>query len=390
MKRTATLILSLLSLAPVLSRANDGVFYAQGNQLIPITETDIAVRKEILSVNRVGKSDCVEVTVYYEFFNPTRKLKTLLVGFEAAAPYPYDGLDNFPFQPNIHDFKVVMNGQPLHYDVAHVQQDHFYYDRTRTPVPPYYVNGKVEDWTMKQCEDAIGEDCDSYPFDYVYHFTATFRPGVNTILHTYRFEMSESVDMSYIFPYVLTAARRWANGQIDDFTLNINMGDRESFSIYPTFFKDPSEWTLSGAGKTDISPFGGEDSPRFHIREGGISFHKLNFRPEGELTLFKQRSFLSFLYGPADGPILSEDIVSAVKSFYYDWTFLLSCDIRVSRADARILRNLPFAHHGYVFKSKDLKDFFNSTAWYVPNPDYEADMDSLSPDEQKWVSYWKK
>lgn len=390
MKKTIA-SLCLLFLALTGARGNDGVFYAQGNQLIPIKETDITVRKEILTINRVGKSDYVEVIVYYEFFNPTGKAKTILVGFEAASPYPYDGLLRFPEQPNIHDFQVVMNGQLLPYQVAHVQRELCDYDKTGTSVPPYYVNGKVQDWSRKQCEDAIKESNDeSYPFNYVYHFNAEFRPGVNTVRHTYRFQLSESIDMTYQFPYVLTAARRWANGQIDDFTLNINMGDCESFCIYPTFFKEASEWTLTGVGRTDISPFGGEDSPRFHIREGGISFHKLHFRPEGELTVFQERADWS-VYSD-EGPVLSSTIVAAVGSFYYDWSFLLGPDynIRSTPADARILRNLPFAHRGYVFKSADLQNFFASSAWYVPNPDYVPDMEKLTTAEQRWVSFWKK
>lgn len=388
-KTLASIFLLFLALSG--AKGNDGVFYAQGNQLIPIKETDITVQKEILTINRIGKSDYVDVIVYYEFLNPTSKSKTILVGFEAAAPYPYEGLRRFPEQPNIHDFQVVMNGQLLPFQVAHVPRELFNYDRTGTSVPPYYVNGKVEDWTRKLCEDAIREsDDESYPFNYVYHFNAEFRPGVNTVQHTYRFQLSASIDMKYQFPYVLTAANRWANGQIDDFTLNINMGEGESFSIYPTFFNEASEWTLCGVGRTDISPFGGEYSPRFHIREGAISFHKLHFRPKGELTVFQERADWS-LYSD-ERSFSSSTIVAAIGSFYYDWSFLLEpdYDIQSTPADARILRNLPFAHRGYVFKSAELQKFFESTAWYVPNPDYIPDLEKLSTTEQRWISFWKK
>lgn len=380
MKKTIASI-CLLFLALTGARSNDGVFYAQGNQLIPIKETDITVQKEILTINRVGKSNYVEVIVYYEFFNPTGTSKSILVGFEAASPYPYDGLGHFPEQPNIHDFEVVMNGELLPYQVAHIQKD----------LSPYYVNGAFKSWTRQQCEDAIKEEVDgSYPFDYVYHFNAEFRPGVNTVRHTYRFLLSESIDMKYVFPYVLTAARRWANGQIDDFTLNINMGDRESFCIYPTFFKEASEWTFTGAGKADISPFGGEDSPRFHVREGGITFHRVNFCPEGELTVFAERADWAVY---SDEPTLSSStIVSAIESYYYDWSFLLGADynIQSTPADARILRNLPFAYRGYVFKASDLQKFFESTAWYVPDPNYVADTKTLTTAEQRWIGFWKK
>ena len=66
MKKIAILLFCCIS--TIFAFANDGVFYAAGNQLIPITETDISVKKEVLTINRVG--DHLEVIVYYEFFNP--------------------------------------------------------------------------------------------------------------------------------------------------------------------------------------------------------------------------------------------------------------------------------------------------------------------------------
>lgn len=44
-----------------LGRANDGVFYTSGNQLIPITETEISVKKEILSITREDNKMLVHV-----------------------------------------------------------------------------------------------------------------------------------------------------------------------------------------------------------------------------------------------------------------------------------------------------------------------------------------
>lgn len=40
----------------------------------------------------------------------------------------------------------------------------------------------------------------------------------------------------------------------------------------------------------------------------------------------------------------------------------------LSKAELRIYRNLIFARYGYVFKSKDLNDYFKATSWYKPNP----------------------
>ena len=40
-----TLILALLAFIFTTVKANDGAFYSQGNQLIPVVETDIRVQK---------------------------------------------------------------------------------------------------------------------------------------------------------------------------------------------------------------------------------------------------------------------------------------------------------------------------------------------------------
>ena len=54
----------------------------------------------------------------------------------------------------------------------------------------------------------------------------------------------------------------------------------------------------------------------------------------------------------------------------------------------RILKNLPFAYRGYIFKDKSLQEFFESANWYIPDPQYRADVEKLSEDEQKWVKLW--
>ena len=76
MKKTLTILLALFAFAT--AKANDGAFYAQGNHLIPITETTISVKKEILTITRVadtvsGWGSMFMVNVYYEFFNPDYK-----------------------------------------------------------------------------------------------------------------------------------------------------------------------------------------------------------------------------------------------------------------------------------------------------------------------------
>ena len=398
MKRVTILLWFCLSV--FFAFANDGVFYAAGNQLIPITETDISVKKEVLTINRVG--DHLEVTVYYEFFNPVDE-KELLVGFEAKSAYNgRDPMSTFPAHPHIRNFKVVLNGETLSYEIAHVDRGDYDDDGKYVP-SQYYKKGKFQSWSQQQIKDTMAawDFYDDMPVDYVYHFKAKFRPGLNIIQHTYDFDLSSSVEEEFYFPYVLTAANRWANHQIDNFQLNINMGPRESFYIFPEFFKSPDEWSILGKGiiTTDTTWWltEGKETPVFHIQEGGLIFRKANFHPEGELRIHKRNEWYmaSWLWGINDDAN-AESILNAFKDQYFP--ILLSDEqTKESRfytmftpEQRRILKNIPFAYRGYVFKDKELQNYFESTDWYLPNPKYNATMGTLTAEEKKWVEFWSE
>lgn len=392
MKKALILLFALLTF--VGAKANDGVFYASGNQLIPITESDISVKKEVLTINRVG--DHLEVTVYYEFFNPT-KPKDLLVGFEAPAPYPGDEnyMKLFPEQPHMRNFKVVVNGEQLSYEITHVKGN-YYSIREEGTAPNYYSNGKIQDMTRKECVAALEEvEYFDYAFYFVYHFNAHFREGLNVVQHTYDFDLSYSVEEEFNFDYILTAANRWANKGIDDFTLVINMGDRESFMVQPYFFKDAKEWTINGKGKVTMETewgFAAEDgSPVFHIQEGSIIYKKKNFHPEGELVIAKRHDMITYHIEAFSDDWDGKDAIEALKNLYHQLNadYYQNCLSKFSPEHRRILRNLPFAYRGYVFKNQDLKKYFESTKWYLPNPDYVDRLEELTEKEKEWVEFWK-
>ena len=361
-------------------RANDGVYYTSGNQLIPISETEISVTKEILDITRQNKQ--IQVHVYYEFFNPGNE-KTLLVGFEAMPPggvweMTEDEYKKLTDHPSIHDFTVTINGRPLNYQVAHVEKSE-----------GYYCNGKIDELSKKR-ELELGREMDfmeGIPYLFVYHFNATFKKGLNIVEHTYTFDESIYVGAEYCFDYVLTAANRWANNQIDDFTLNINMGDRESFGIRPTFFNSVNEWTINGVGRVSD---GGElyyDQSVFHMQKGGITFHKKDFHPEGEIVINKIDPEMTLMWGDKT----SKEVMDAVKLQYVRWrTFVFEEGFTLTKEEKRILKNLPFAYRGHVFKDQGLRRFFESTNWYVPDPEYKDDMSKMSEEEREWIEFWAK
>lgn len=345
------------------TQANDGVFYARGNQLIPVAETDISVKKEILSLKKVSNR-FIEVTVYYEFFNPGNA-KTITVGFEAASPSgdveasPRDGR-----HPFMRDFTVSMNQVLLPHEVAFVADS------------LYAEKGKVKSMRLDTFQGAT--DGNYVDFFYVYHFQAPFKKGLNIIQHTYSYALSGSVSYAYYFDYVLTAANRWANKQIDDFTLLIDPGEFESFNIEKTFFRDSGQWLIHGIGKSqewhgksemDFRP----DALRFHLQKGCLIFRQLNFRPAGELQVFSEN--YSFFYDSAYLPF---------SYFQQDQIAETTNDFR-----RRALRNLPFARRGYVFKDQELNAFFRGMDWYMPNPGYQPDMEWLNEREKQWIARWK-
>ena len=390
------LILIVCCISAMFAYANDGAFYAEGNHLIPITETDIRVQKEVLTLNRVD--DRIEVTVYYEFYNPVGE-KELLVGFEARGG-DADPNSAFPKHPSIGNFKVVMNGEPLKYEIAHVD---YHYDKGKRISDPYVRDGQINGLTLEECEKRLAEmEALEAICDYVYHFNAKFRPGLNIIQHTYDFDMSVGRNgFTTEFFYILTAANRWANHQIDDFTLYVNMGDHTSFHISPTFFKSLDEWEILGVGKKLIGTTQYQirpDSIFFHMQQGSIRFRKKNFHPDGELCItrdliwgswawhirkedktgsFNPESFIN-LYKEQYEQILFNSTVKKEDTYYDQFT----------QEQCRILKNLPFAYRGYIFHSKELQNFYESTTWYIANPAYKPDVQKLTEEEQKWVEFW--
>lgn len=374
MKKRVVTYIFLFFITITNSVANDGGFYIDGNQLIPMLETDISVKKEILTINRSIKNpEQAEVIVYYEFYNPGEE-KTMTVGFEAASPsgdaqiLPVNGK-----HPYLHEFTVEMNSRFLPYQIAIVGDS------------LYYKNGKFRTLTQQQIEADVDDCGECGAFRYVYHFDASFKKGLNIIKHTYTCDFSTFVGSHYVFGYVLSAAMRWGNHQIDDFTLNINMGEKQLLNIDPSFFKDVSEWIILGIGKSHITKhtWSLEPTAQFFIQKGYLTFQAKNFKPKGELNFYSPRDFFD------------SNFFDYKKDKYlpYKINLYLSEDGRMTAADdmsKKILRNLPFAWRGYVFSTPELKDYYEKQIWYYPDINYKAEIDSLSEDERIWIEYWRR
>ncbi len=272
------LTFTLLLFSSFNANANDGAFYMTGNQLIPINETQVRVVKEVLKIKRI-ESNLLHVTVDYTFHNPGDE-KEILVGFEANSPSgDVNGTPRNGEHPYMKDFKVIMNDVLLDHEVAIVDSQH------------YFSDGKIRSISEKVATSGhFDPNCPE--FDYVYYFNTRFKKDTNTIRHEYIFQLSGSVELDYNFDYVLTAANRWADGQIEDFTLILDLGDNKDYNISRTFFSGFEDW--SGAKRLlngEALPYSEDRTIPMRVLSGDepLVFKKLNFKPYGELAVWSPR-----------------------------------------------------------------------------------------------------
>ena len=360
-------------LVVLAAHANDGVYYVSGNQLVPLVETDIAIIKEVLTIS-LCDDGFARVDVYYVLYNNADE-DTVEMGFEAQGPYN-DGTTMNPkgTHPHIYDFTATMNGEKLTYRNAIVK------------------NGGAELTDFKALDLKIWKrpldnesDADilqntktgaTTTFSYAYYFTANFKPGQNIVHHTYRYRMSNGVGRTFECPYWLTPATRWSNGKIEDFTLRIMAENTaKHFCLNENVFKGAEFKVIEGKGKVRHHKYG--DYPtciEIALRDGTVEWHKENFRPTEEMQITSVDAYISFDDSYPVGTFYD-------RSEHYHPNFIWDRQV-----DKRILRNLPYANRGYVFKDQILQAYFNSLWWYMPDPSWQTSSADFTASEWKLIN----
>ena len=61
----------------------------------------------------------------------------------------------------------------------------------------------------------------------------------------------------------------------------------------------------------------------------------------------------------------------------------------ILRNGSRIIRNLPYASRGYVFKDASLRAYFISQWWYMPDASWNGSTDDFLPNEWKLINDYK-
>ena len=375
---------SLFILTPQNARANDGRFFTEGNQLLPILETDICLNREVLTIT-LTDNGWAEVDVIYTLFNPSNE-KNICVGFEAPIPGGAVSSEYNPLgiHPYIKDFIVEVNNATTPFKNAVTSA---WSKNKRTT----FQQLDTTEWKIQ--DDEVGtlynikiDSCIEY--SYTYYFQAQFKPGINTLHHHYRYLMSESVGYAFGLDYRLSPAIRWANHQIDDFSLIIRCPNTaKHFTVNDFGIKSDTLFqVIEGVGKTRRRSICTGDSKceitEISLRNGAIRYHCVNFCPNTELEIVSGDNCALYQYDQ-DGNYVDRTVPFG---FFYDRGPTQQLILKQEGCTKRIQRNLPYAHRGYVFKDKKLQQYFDKLWWYMPDATYKPTNKDFTPYEKERLS----
>lgn len=359
---------------------NDSRYYGNGYHLVPLKETDISVVKEILSIE-LSDDDYINVDVYYEFFNPGSR-KTITVGFESESPnntkfFSWEGK-----HPFIENFRYFLNDKELAYRTGLVHSEvgdskSFEFKALKQDANLIEPSDPANDSPYLTIWDSKNEE--PVPFAYAYYCDITFEPGINRVRHSYKYRKSDGVGYIFYMKYLLTPALRWANSQIDDFTLRISVpSSAKHFVIKADAFLDSEFYVTRGFGKTrKVQLSKQEEYYEVSLRNGSLEWHSKNYKPTSELEVHSA-DYVAGNMGEVEDKYYSGAL--------YDRTIPYPIDVSsTTQMQKRLLRNTAFAHRGYVFKDRELQEYFNSIWWYMPDPLWHGTIDDFTSQEKKLI-----
>jgi hypothetical protein len=351
MKTTSLLILINIAFSVL---GNDGVYLTHGGLIYPINENSISLDKEVLSFKVVDK--ICQVNIQFVFNNQENIEKRLFIGFQAPTavgdvPEPICNLNQ------IEDFQVIKDGA----------------------IVPYKLKvSKCEDCELKELNELkFSQD---EPGIFVYLFEIVFQPGENIISHSYTFPASSNVCFDQFYNYILKTGAKWKDGVIKDFILQIDIGWNKYFYV-KDIFGVKSTWEIIGTGKVTkhiITRCVTDQSRMIRMLSGYLQITCNDFKPieNVEFGIIDDYSFITF---PTDSQNLQTGEVKDIRNLYLDPEHNYSID------DLKLMKNTIYAQHGIVFKSQDLKEYFNQFDWYMPDPNLELENIILNDKEKEFI-----
>ncbi|MFV0389824.1 MAG: YARHG domain-containing protein [Pyrinomonadaceae bacterium] len=361
--RKFILFIFVFSFCAVNSFSNDGVFYSQGGTLVPLEETQVQLKKEILKfyvrdIFRVG------VVIDFDFYNPGDE-KTVTVGFVT----PPAGGDVEDEHPQITKFVTNVNGTDIPYKIQRMNETSF---------------------------KGYSDDSE---FDYVYYFPVTFKKGANHIHHTYTFRVNESVENRREINYQITTGKRWANGQIDDFELQVHFDDG-IYAVPESFRKngEPAGWKIKGEGVfgREVGHYGYTEDPRskmVFIRNGYLSLKEQDFKPDFDISIREPNwgmgSSEMMCIDPGDCPKAPSELGNNAFIYFNNapGDYLTVETLKdLTPEDLRLIRNFQYAIKGLVFKDKTLDEYFSKYFWYMPVESLKVEDIKLSDAQRDFLA----
>lgn len=369
MKGKILIFALFILILPSLAFANDGVFYASGNTLVPLQETQVQLRKEVLKFFVVDH-EFMNVEVDFEFYNPG-KARTLTVGF-VTPPADGDISEEEQKHPFVSNFTVNVNGRIVSYKIKKMNQTSF-----------------------KMGEAEVRGD------DFVYYFPVTFKKGLNKIRHTYRFRGGSGVELQRDFDYQITTGKRWANGQIDDFEVQIHL-DNGIFAIPASFRSDRNlaGWKIVGDGiiEDQTRQWFSEENPRVrmvHLNKGYLLLREKNFKPDMDIFFGEYNwgaNWVSIWCDFGQECVEAEILGKIVPYFnlkpYEGFNEEYFADF--SKKELKYIRNYFYAVRGLAFKDAELKNFYSQFFWYKPNESVSVENVQLSKAESGLLAKIKR
>ena len=385
-KQLLSLFVSVI-LSTLNTFANSGSYYASGNFLFPLQETTIAVRSEVLSIS-ICDDGYATVDVLYTFFNngPT---KTIDMAFESPLPYNTDAEFSFVGKhPHISNFTTTLNGQSLKFRSAVVVGSSTDINNFKTFDPKKWRAD--EDFNYGENYITNGQDKVEVTA-YGYLFKATFKQGLNTLHHSYRYQVSKDLSANFEIPYILQPCTRWANHQVDDFTLRISTPLTAKHFYVPDDVLQQMPFTVvNGKGKVraGVIPAVGDESATHYqeisLRNGMVECHVKNFKPDTELRINSADLLRSLLYS-------AEKPLTDMQAYYNrGWIFTPMVFTDDDAMLLRVFRNLPYADRGYVFSDKQLRQYFESEWWYMPDPAWKMSTDGFTKTDWRFINELSK
>ena len=363
------LLLCLFSILSIFSFANDWEFGSEGEHIIPLKGSAVAIKKEKITLKLT--EDGMLVNVKFTFDSPNAENK--IIGFvtpesgnneEYEEDYSKAKRKAEPLK--IKNFKTVVNGKEVKSNVELL---------SKLLSRGVLDNNIVTEYVKAEKEKEF--------YNYVYYFNADFKQGENVVEHSYFYTGSYGV-YERDFEYVVTTISKWKNKTVEDFEIEVYPGNyfvKLPYSFWTNTKK--INWEIVGKGKMiTVAPTKQpNDEDATILEKTGVVYSKLdngfiryktkNFSPTDNFYMVRMDNILGFDYefpeGKVQGYKFKDNYFTTLRETVYDdYSNIIGSLKDLNDKDLDIVRNYPYAFAGYNFARKDLKDYFSQFIWYSP------------------------